>query len=216
MIKYFTIYGERCSGTNFLEKTILENLNVSVHYDFNWKHFFGFYNFINIEKENETLFIGIVKEPIEWINSLFRDLHHIPSENRINIDAFLLNEFYSIEDNKEIMEDRNMITKKRYSNIFELRKVKNDFLINKIQKLVKNYVLIKYEDLCNNHDNVLDYICTNFNIQKKNNPYVKIIKYKGKENYNYKRKEIQIESDKIEIIKKSLDKEQEKILGYEI
>ena len=33
-IKYFTIYGERCSGTNFLESAIKENFELEI----TWKY----------------------------------------------------------------------------------------------------------------------------------------------------------------------------------
>ena len=45
------------------------------------------------------------------------------------------------------MEDRNINTGERYKNIFELRLVKNKYLIEKMPKLVKNYCLITYDDL---------------------------------------------------------------------
>ena len=41
MLKKFTIYGERCSGTNYLEKIINLNFDVNVTWEFGWKHFFG-------------------------------------------------------------------------------------------------------------------------------------------------------------------------------
>ena len=35
----FTIYGERHSGTNFLQKVICENFRLKITWDFGWKHF---------------------------------------------------------------------------------------------------------------------------------------------------------------------------------
>ena len=169
MVKYFTIYGERCSGTNFLMHAINENFEIEYITKYAWKHFFGFYNFENNEEENETLFIGIIREPISWINSLYKTMHHIPSHNRENINTLLFNEFYSVYQNteNEILEDRNIITKKRYTNIFELRKIKNNFLINDMPKIVKNYLLIRYEDLRDNYDIILNFFFTKFNLKKK-------------------------------------------------
>ena len=136
MVKYFTIYGERCSGTNFLMQSIIQNFNIEYTTKYTWKHFFGHYNFENNDDENETLFIGIIRHPITWLDSFFSKLHHIPHENRENIHTFLFNEFYSIYEDTltEITEDRHIITKNRYKNIFELRNVKNDFLINDMKK----------------------------------------------------------------------------------
>ena len=75
-IKYFTIYGERCSGTNFLMQSITENFNIEYTTKYCWKHFFGHYKFENNEEEDETLFIGIIREPISWIDSFFKKKHH--------------------------------------------------------------------------------------------------------------------------------------------
>ena len=41
MITKYTIYGERCSGTNYLEDIISKNFNVEITWRYGWKHFFG-------------------------------------------------------------------------------------------------------------------------------------------------------------------------------
>ena len=157
-MRYFTIYGERCSGTNFLMHAILSNFNLEYTTKYSWKHFFGNYNFkSDIKNEDDTLFICIIRNPIEWIDSFYNKLHHIPEENRNSINDFLFNKFYSIYEDTltEIIEDRHIITKERYKNIFELREVKNNYLINEMKNNVKNYILIRYEDIRDNYDIVL-------------------------------------------------------------
>jgi len=222
-IKYFTIYGERCSGTNFLEASIKKNFDIKVTWKYGWKHFFGNYIFNKSnKKQNKTLFIGIVREPIEWLDSFYKELHHIPNHNKISPDAFLLNEHYSTIDNYspiEELNDRHIITKERYKNIFELRKVKNNYLIYFMPAYVKNYVFIKYEDLNKNYDIILSYIQKKFNLKcLQNNSlsnFTKIIKYKGfPEQSEYKKKPIILNQKYINIIKKNLDKDQENMLGY--
>lgn len=37
MCSKFTIYGERCSGTNFLEEIMLANFDIVVTWDYGWK-----------------------------------------------------------------------------------------------------------------------------------------------------------------------------------
>ena len=219
MMKYFTIYGERCSGTNFLENAISENFELDTTWKYGWKHFFGNYQFNNDTHENETLFIGIIRESVSWIDSFYKELHHIPNHNRQNIDSFLNNEFYSILDHnlEENMDDRNILTKERYKNIFELRKIKNDFLIYSMPNLAKNYVLIKYEDLRDNYQNVLEYIKVKFDLNKysETDKYTKINKFKGIEKCNnYKKKEIILSNEIIQKVKNSVEYEQEKLLGY--
>jgi len=217
MIKYFTIYGERCSGTNFLMNAILKNFELEYTIKYSFKHFFGFYDFDSFEsnEDNETLFIGIIREPISWVDSFYKKLHHIPIENKKNIKTFLFNEFYSIyDDTTEIIEDRHIITKERYKNIFELRKVKNNFLINDMPKKVKNYLLIRYEDIRDNYEKVLDYFHIKFNLKKKFDKYVKIFNYKGTKDYKFYIKNITLNKYFIDLIKKNIDNEQEKSLGY--
>ena len=41
-MKKYTIYGERCSGTNYLENIININFDVNITWEYGWKHFFGF------------------------------------------------------------------------------------------------------------------------------------------------------------------------------
>ena len=150
-MKEVTIYGERCSGTNYLEELLMTNFDVNITWNYGWKHFFGFNDLSNTDN---ILFIGIVRNLYDWINSLYRERHHLPHVE--NIDSFLNCEFYSIDDNKEIMVDRNMETNKRYKNIFELRLVKNRFLIEKMPTLVKNYCLITHDDLLSNFTDIMN------------------------------------------------------------
>ena len=214
MINRFSIYGERCSGTNFLEKAILANFDLAVTWNYGWKHFFGHHDFTKYNNDDTTLFICIIRSPIDWIDSFFKELHHIPLENRLNLNTFLFNTFYSVYGNKETMEDRHIITKERYKNIFELRRVKNNFLIFDLTKLVKNYVIIKYEDLNSNYESVLEYIRVKFNLQKRFDIYKKIESHKGKNEKKYVKKDIALNDKEINIIKKNLDITQENILGY--
>ena len=143
-MKKVTIYGERCSGTNYLEQLLLLNFDVEIIWDYGWKHFFGFNDLTN---SDDTLFIGIIRNLEDWINSLYREKHHIQHLSK-NIDIFLTDTFYSKDNNNnEIMDDRNIDTGERYKNIYELRLVKNKYLIEKMPNLVKNYCLITYDDL---------------------------------------------------------------------
>lgn len=157
MITQYTIYGERCSGTNYLENLININFDVKITWKYGWKHFVGFSNLRDANNDN-TLFIGIVRNPYDFINSLYREQHHLPKKFKI-IDNYLNDEFYSLDKTgNEIMEDRNMHTKERYKNIFDMRNTKLNFLINDMPLLVKNYILIRHEDLLDDFDNTMNKI----------------------------------------------------------
>ncbi len=148
MLKEVTIYGERCSGTNYLEQLLINNFEVTITWNYGWKHFFGFNDLTN---SDNVLFIGIVRNIHDWINSFYKEKYHLPQKLTTNLSTFLDSEFYSIYDSEEneIMEDRNIENNENYKNIFELRHIKNKFLVDTMPKLVKNYLLITYDDLVN-------------------------------------------------------------------
>ena len=237
-INKFSILGERCSGTNFLEEAITHNFNINYTAEYGNKHFFCYNNYDNSEN---TLFIGIVRNPIYWINSFSKELHHVPEINRKNINNFLFNEFYSVEDeidtNKSIQDnnifkfngkfythkyklntkDLNYINGKKYKNIFELRKVKNNFLMYVMPKKVKNYILINYEDLLFNYSDVLQKIKENFNLKQKTHEFMKIKNYKKSNSYNFvQQRKILLHPNTVILMWENLDKEQEELLGYKM
>ena len=161
MLKKYTIYGERCSGTNYLQNIMNLNFNIKLTHEYGKKHFFGFQD-EKLKKSDDTLFICIVRNPVDWVNSLYREKYHIAKHLRKNITDFLNKEFYSyndkhsgLRDGTEIMEDRNIYTGKRYKNIFELRHTKIKWMIEELPNKVKNYIFIKHEDLLYDFKNTL-------------------------------------------------------------
>lgn len=166
MLTQVTIFGERCSGTNYLEELIVTNFDVQIVSPYCHKHFFGFNEYTNSE---DVLCIGIIRNITDWVNSLYREKHHLPKSLTENVDTFLKNEMYSIDlHGTEIMEDRNIETKERYKNIFELRHIKNRFLIETAPKLLKHYLRITYDELLVDFTGVMNQI-KNCNIPVKYN-----------------------------------------------
>ena len=216
MIKQFTIFGERCSGTNYLEQIMLENFDINITWNYGWKHFFGFYDFKQTEEENETLFIGIVRHPIYWIDSFFKEQHHL--QNRLKpLDKYLFDEIISVNEKNEIMkEDFNYLTGKPYKNIFELRFMKNYYLINKMPKNVKNYILISYENLRDNFKETASLIHNKFGLKNKYSFYRKPTYFKDEKKIKYVKKEIKLPLKYQYICAKKLNIIQELKLGYDI
>ena len=227
----FVILGERCSGTNFLEEAITQNFDIEYICEYGSKHFFCNNNYTSAS--DDTIFIGIIRNPIYWLNSFSKELYHIPSINK-PLRNFLFNEFYSVFDepqNKKSMidftifsnnvseainpKDLNYLTGKKYKNIFEMRKLKNHYLMNIMPRKVKNYILINYESLLYNYDATLNTLQSKFDLVKKNDTYVKIKNYKKSDTYNFKQQRlITFKNELIQIIWENLDTGQESMLGY--
>lgn len=239
-INKFVIFGERCSGTNFLEEAITRNFNLQLSNDFGNKHFFCFNNFKNINTNN-ILFIGIVRNPIHWLNSFYMKPYHVPVKNR-ELNRFLFSSFYSVKDEEQpkmcrtIKKDGSMIfsfqknsedvfeinendlnykTGTFYKNIFELRKNKNEYLMKIIKTKVKNYILINYENLLYNYEETLNDIKQRFDLEQSKQEYEHIKGYKKSTTDMFKgEKEITFDKNTILNIWKNLDMKQENSLGY--
>lgn len=227
----FIILGERCSGTNFLEEALTQNFDITYTSEYGSKHFFCNNNYTTASED--TVFIGIVRNPIYWLNSFSKELYHIPSINK-PLRNFLFNEFYSVFDeqqNKKPMldfnifsnnvsepinpKDLNYLNGNKYKNIFEMRKLKNHYLMNIMPRKVKNYILINYESLLYNYDATLNTLQSKFDLVKKNDNYVKIKNYKKSDTYNFKQQRlITFKNELIHIIWENLDTTQESALGY--
>jgi hypothetical protein len=237
-IKKFAILGERCSGTNFLEELIRHNFHLSYTTEHGSKHFFCFEDYSN-KNTADTLFIGIIRNPIYWLNSFSKEQYHVPEHNRKNLTSFLFNEFYSVHDeidttskpydsNIFIMNnkfythkynmnknDLNYITGKKYKNIFELRKLKNDYLINIMPTKVENYILVNYEDLLYNMEITLNTIKQEFDVIQSNSEFVPVQKYKKSDKYNFlTQRQITFTPAIVKLIWSNLDVTQENDLGY--
>ena len=76
MIKNYTIYGERCSGTSYLERIMGLNFDINRTWNYGWKHFFGFQD-DKLANSDDTLFICIIRNLPDWINSFYRTPHHL-------------------------------------------------------------------------------------------------------------------------------------------
>lgn len=174
-ITEYTIYGERCSGTNFIEKLLSKNFTQQIVWDYGWKHFWGH------EKERVTpnpykkeyteagnvLFICIYRNVHTWLNSLFQHRHHLrirdtefhlelKERNITLVDYFLNHSFWSTISpsgkGEERLDDRNIYTGMRYKNIFEARYVKNIWLKTELPKLVPHVIYFRYEDLLDDYN----------------------------------------------------------------
>ena len=174
-IKRYTVFGERNSGTNFLESIISKNFHLNITWDYGYKHFFGWNEYHRNESiywatqvripagfsyhrmsnnSDDVLFFGIVRSPIQWLGSMYSKPWHLPHANKKDWDAFLTREFYSIYDmhdkywfGKEILSDHHIYLNRRYTNILESRATKCIFFLDDMPKRVKHFMLIRYEDL---------------------------------------------------------------------
>lgn len=155
-ITNFTIYGERHCGTKLLHDLINRNFQLPLTWKYGFKHWYGFCDNSILEQADNTLFIGIVRNPYDWIMAMKKIPYHLKINKYRSMEDLLFKEWCSFDDeDKEIIHDRNYITGNRYKNIFDMRSHKLNYLINYMPFLVNKYILIRYEDLILDMDNFI-------------------------------------------------------------
>lgn len=208
-IKNFQLYGERHSGTNFLEHSLKNIFDLDQTSFFGGKHFFGFAKPETISYERHTLFVGIVRNPYDWILAMNSLPHHIPKANKKSFFDFITNEWYSVNNTGgEIKDDRNFITSKsnrlRYKNIFELRKNKIHYLAHTMPLIASNYVFVTFEYLLLNYRNIINTISSRFNLSIKGN----LLEVRNLKKRNFPSEELK------QLVTTSLDWNTENSIGY--
>jgi hypothetical protein len=235
---HFTILGERCTGTHFLQYAVVNNFP-GIQYIKGEKHFFGNREFRENDSSppengslheiqmrqvdrippHELAVIMIVRDPVEWVDSFYKRKHHVPPEIRNSIHSFLNTEFYSIYEEPpkkgaEILEDRDWRTKERYRNLFALRAGKHAYMLEEVPKRFPHSILIKYEDLRDHYEETLSRIRDRFGWKPRYAEFAKITQYKGTFHAVYEKKPILLSREIQKSIWNSVDIAQETQLGY--
>src|SRR5947207_1003126 len=96
-IQTIQIYGERCSGTNYLEHLLKNNLkSVSITWKLGWKHWF---HGNGVEDASQTLFFIIHRNPFDWLKSLHaQPFHSAPDLKSIDFSTFIRKEWWCVWD----------------------------------------------------------------------------------------------------------------------
>jgi hypothetical protein len=215
-ITHFVIFGERCSGNHFLKFAMLRNFAISIS-DAS-THFFSEKSLHGLDLDR-TLFISLVRHPLTWIDSFFKRLHHVPPHNKISVKAFIQNEFYSIFEegplaHSEILDDRHLLTGKRYRNIFELRYTKLHWMLFSLPSLVKHHILLPYELLRDHYLLTLRFIQRKFKLITLSSSFSLTSQYKGSYNYPFLIKPFAINPSIQSLILSSLSFSYELAIGY--
>lgn len=156
----FTIYGERHSGTNWLEKVISNTFKIPVSWNFDHKHFFGCCDWNKLNNAHNTLFIGIVRNIYNWIKGMEKIPYHLYTNKVLSIKPWT--SFNS--NNNDIYCDSHWYDHSKYKDIFDMRHHKIQFLYLYMPYLVNNYVFIRYEDLISDYTLIINYISYIYNL----------------------------------------------------
>lgn len=153
------IFGERCSGTNYAETLIHQNVpGLDTTVEYGWKH--GFINPGYIKPD--CFFVVVTRDALDWLRSLYRTPHQVGFwVNEASFSEFLRHEWsgvisgwvlgqpvrkFGLDRHMELMWERHPVTGAPISNVVELRRLKLQSL-RKLENLTPNVAYLRYEDL---------------------------------------------------------------------
>ena len=124
MILDYTIFGERNSGTNYLLKTLQENLKIPFTQRYGFKHWFikdlnprGRPNTTtdnecikSLEFSSHTLFIYILRNPYDWAAAMYERPYHINDSDRSSLLNFISHPYISYEVEQPVNHGHNSPT----------------------------------------------------------------------------------------------------------
>ena len=172
-IELFSPLGERCSGTSYVQELLLANFNATSTDAWHSPHFFGVERVEQpYEQAGCVLFVGVVRAPLPWLECFYRQQPQLDQWRYTSWHDFLTHPIVSYAEphmnrtlsalpaseraaarqrmlQQPVAFDRNFeqAQLREWRNIFELRRLKADFMLETFPLLAANYVLIRLEDL---------------------------------------------------------------------
>lgn len=172
-ITILKLYGERCSGTNYVETLLTRNFPaLSMGRRYNWEK----HNFVNPPFTLETqLAVVVVRDVFDWLRSLHRSPHQVGYWYRkVDFSGFLRHEWSSIFNGflierqrqfpvrfKEVMYERHPLTGERIANVVALRNLKLQSHL-KVRALYRHWVILRFEEARDTPEAVLDALAERF------------------------------------------------------
>lgn len=175
----FKIWGERNSGTNYLQNLIQQNFgNIFVHRIINntyyyWKHGIPCNSVKNYLKNEIIVDIFIFRNLDDWLMSMYKNQYCLKCIN--NLENFLTFKQTSIEKKYlDFRTNKPMNYDDNDKSIFEIRNYKfasiNDYFNNN-----NNVILVNLNYLQENNENVITFLNSinlKYNLKKNENDFI--------------------------------------------
>ena len=154
--RHLQLFGERCSGTNYVAQLLRRNLwGVALTDAHGWKH--GFTRRV-VDDTPDCAFVVVVRDPFDWVCSLHRKPWHAAGPLRdLPLAQFLREPWWCewgrdmelpVTDPRigtEMQHERDPSTGERFANVMRLRAGKlRDWL--QLEGRVRHFALVRYED----------------------------------------------------------------------
>lgn len=219
------IFGERCSGTNFVAQLLRRNVpRLTLTDDHGWKH--GFPQGVE-DCAEDFVFVIVARDPCDWVRSLRKKPWHAAGPLRdVDLATFVREPWWCewgrdmplAEDDPrigtEMMHERDPDSGERYANALQLRTGKLR-VWQELANSVRHHQLVRYEDVRQNPKAFVRAFAARFGMFRW--PWFRAVKtFKGgNERFVPKRYEPIAESERT-WIESQLDAEVERAAGYDL
>jgi len=239
MINYIQVFGERNSGTNYLNNLINKNIdNVETGAKYGWKH--GYV--INLRNGmfdiSKLLIICVFKNPFAWLVSMHNKPHHASQMRLLSFSDFLREEWICYKgtdyferdlitnpytEDEEMKMERDPDTGKRCTNVIQLRNKKNEKLLD-LNNHTAQIEYVRYEDLLVDPEKFFSKIIDKYNL-KTSSTFQNSNQYHGKNvNEKFSRKEYYLKKEYLSnfnskdllFVENEINKDYESKIGYNI
>jgi hypothetical protein len=173
ILKVSKLYGERCSGTNYVETLIENNFpDLESRRRYNWEK----HNYLNPPFVHDTMVgVMVTRDAFDWLRSFHRSLHQVAYWfQKVDFSGFLRHEWSGIFNGqliekqgklnirfKELMYERHPMTCARISNVVEMRNLKLASQL-KVRNLYENWIVVRFEEARDDPERFLQTLADTF------------------------------------------------------
>ncbi|HCQ28776.1 MAG TPA: hypothetical protein DIU39_00720 [Flavobacteriales bacterium] len=146
--KKVKVFGERNSGTIYLEKLLVKNFKVDIadYFTLGWKHRLAPHKEELDKIEDDIIYLILVKNPYAWLRSMHRKPYHQEQLKQLSFNQFI--EFPYGD----------------YENPVKMWNAKYRAYLH-MNEYAKNFALIKYEELLETPEEILSGLKEKFNLK---------------------------------------------------
>lgn len=219
------IYGERCSGTNYVAELLRRNLRgPPVVDDFGWKH--GWIRG-DVESADDCVFVVVHRDPFDWLRSLHgMPWHAAPELRGVSFARFVRTPWrcvwgadMELEDGdprrgSEMLHERDPRGGAPFANAMRLRTSKHRAW-DELRVRARHHEFVRYEDVARDPRGFVRTFCERFALPRRA-WFHDVTTFKGgRDRYRPKRYE-PIDAEDLSWIVAELDHELELAHGYNI
>lgn len=225
-VRRVQIFGERCSGTNYLAQLLAVNMpELDIVWDYGWKH--GFYP-AGVDMAGDCLFLVINRNPFDWLRSLHKiPWHAAPELRELAFSDFIRAQWWCVWDDdharldsdsyhlgKEMMFERDPQSGERFANLLKLRtaKIRN---WESLRDVTQHHAFLTYESLRADPAEAMALIAASIG-QELARPFANVASYKGSKLQYQSTAYSPMSAQDADFIVSQLDAALEAQLGYDL